>query len=125
MSLTHPQPLPNGEGSHRFVSSQIGISPHSSRWFGSNGNQFGDSDQIIGDDVEEEVAGNAGEAAVLGFSPGSPMIGADDPWAPAPPATHTKTSAPDPKTVRASPPPSLGAVNQTKPQKAMGFSADC
>jgi hypothetical protein len=37
---------------------------------GSGIDQFGDADQIVGDDIEEEVAGHLGDAPVLGLAQG-------------------------------------------------------
>ena len=47
---------------------------------GSGGNQFEDADQVVGDDVEEEVAGDLGdlgdlgETAMLGTSQGATLL---------------------------------------------------
>jgi hypothetical protein len=38
------------------------------------GEQFGDADQIVGDQVEQKVGGDATDAAMLGFAHGSVLL---------------------------------------------------
>jgi hypothetical protein len=37
-------------------------------------NQFGDADQVIGDQIEEEVGGDATDAAMFGLAHGSVLL---------------------------------------------------
>lgn len=41
---------------------------------GSGINEFGDSDEIVGDDIEQKVAGNVGDAPVLGLSQSAMLL---------------------------------------------------
>ena len=39
-----------------------------------HGNQFWNADEIVGDEVEEEIGGDAGEAAMLGLAHGAVLL---------------------------------------------------
>ena len=41
-------------------------------WLG--GKQFGDADQVIGDQIEQEVAGDAGDATMFGLAQGAVLL---------------------------------------------------
>ena len=46
------------------------------RWTerGSCGNQFGNADQIVGDEIEQEVGGDPADAAMLGLAHGAVLL---------------------------------------------------